>query len=156
MALPVGATAPNFTLPSTDGKIFTLAQNFRGKVGILYFYPKDFTSGCTAEACSFRDSFEMFRGLDVPIVGLSPDDIPTHHRFREAHNLPFHLLSDEHKTVAESYGVLAPIVKFVQRVTFLIDQNMKIAAVYQNLFDARGHIEAMIAELNKKQPTLKV
>lgn len=149
MALEVGANAPDFTLPSTNGNHFTLSQEFRGKIGILYFYPKDFSAGCTAEACSFRDSFEIFRGLNVPVVGLSPDDIPTHHRFREAHNLPFHLLSDADKAVAASYDVLAPIVRFVQRVTFLIDSNMKIAAVYQDLFDARSHIDSMIAALKK-------
>ncbi len=150
MALPIGANAPDFTLPSTSGSTFSLSKDFRGKVGVLYFYPKDFTAGCTAEACSFRDSFELFRNVNVPIVGISPDDIPTHNRFREAHNLPFHLLSDENKTVSASYDVLAPIVKFVQRVTLLIDTDMKIAAVYQDLFDARAHIDQMIKALNTK------
>ncbi|TAE33322.1 MAG: peroxiredoxin [Candidatus Kapaibacterium sp.] len=153
MALPIGANAPDFTLPSTAEGTFSLSKDFRGKVGVLYFYPKDFTAGCTAEACSFRDSFELFRNVNVPIVGISPDDIPTHNRFREAHNLPFHLLADTEKTVAASYDVLAPIVKFVQRVTLLIDADMKIAAVYQDLFDARSHIDQMIKALNVKSPS---
>lgn len=149
MALSVGSPAPDFTLDSTSGAPFTLSKDLHGKIGILYFYPKDFSAGCTAEACSFRDSFEVFRGLDVPVVGISPDDIPTHHRFREAHNLPFHLLTDADKSVAAHYDVLAPIVKFVQRVTFLIDENMRIAAMFQDLFDSRGHINVMIEELRK-------
>jgi thioredoxin-dependent peroxiredoxin len=152
MPLTIGDTAPNFTLPSTSGKNFTLHTDFRGKIGIIYFYPKDFSPGCTAEACSFRDAFEMFREVDVPVVGISPDDIPTHTRFREAHKLPFHLLADSDKQTAEAYGVLAPIVRFVNRVTFLVDQNMKIVAVFQSLFNAHAHIEEMVAQLKKNQP----
>ncbi|MCU0426041.1 MAG: peroxiredoxin [Candidatus Kapabacteria bacterium] len=150
MALPVGAKAPNFTLPSTAGGNFTLHSEFRNKIGIVYFYPKDFSAGCTAEACAFRDAFDMFRGIDVPVIGISADDIETHHKFRTAHNLPFHLLTDVRKTVAKDYDVLAPIVGFIQRVTYLIDENMTIAAVYQNLFDARGHIDEMIKQLRTK------
>jgi peroxiredoxin Q/BCP len=152
MALPVGAPAPDFTLPSTTGDTFTLSRDFRGKIGILYFYPKDFTPGCTVEACSFRDAFSMFDGLGVPVIGISSDDIPTHHKFRKAHNLPFHLLSDTDKAVARQYDVLAPIVGFVQRVTYLISADQTIAAVYQNLFDARSHISEMIAQLQKNAP----
>jgi peroxiredoxin Q/BCP len=150
MSLHVGDTAPNFTLPSTSGKNFTLHTDFRGKIGIIYFYPKDFSAGCTAEACSFRDAFDVFRDMEIPVVGISPDDIPTHNRFREAHNLPFDLLADGGKKVAEAYGVLAPVVRFVNRVTFLIDQNMKIVAVYQSLFNARAHIDEMVAQLKKQ------
>ncbi len=150
MALPVGAKAPNFTLPSTNGGTFTLHSEFQNKIGIIYFYPKDFTAGCTAEACAFRDAFEMFRGIDVPVIGISADDMETHHKFRKAHSLPFHLLTDEEKKVASDYDVLAPIVGFIQRVTFLIDENMTIAAVYQNLFDARSHIDEMIQQLRTK------
>jgi thioredoxin-dependent peroxiredoxin len=153
MALSVGSTAPNFTLPSTTGTDFTLYNDFRGKAGIVYFYPKDFSQGCTAEACSFRDSFAMFRGLEVPIVGISADSVETHIRFKASQNLPFELLADTNKVVAEQYDVLAPVVKFVQRVTYLADANMKIAAVYQNLFDARSHIEQMLTELNKRSVT---
>lgn len=149
MALPIGAEAPNFTLPSTSGGTFTLHEEFRGKIGILYFYPKDFSGGCTMEACSFRDSFAEFRGLDVPVVGISADDVATHQRFRDSLNLPFHLLADTEKIAASAYDVLAPFVSFVQRVTFLIDENMRIAAVYQNLFDFSGHIKQMLAELRK-------
>ena len=149
MALSVGAKAPDFSLPSTSGDVFVLSRDFRGKIGVLYFYPKDFSAGCTAEACSFRDAFSMFDGLDAPVIGISSDDISTHHKFREAHNLPFHLLSDTDKTVARQYDVLAPIVGFVQRVTYLINADQTVAAVYQNLFDARSHIDQMIVELRK-------
>ena len=149
MALPIGAEAPNFTLPSTSGSTFTLHEEFRGKIGIVYFYPKDFTGGCTAEACSFRDSFAEFRGLDVPVVGISADDVATHVRFRDSLKLPFHLLADTEKIAAKKYDVLAPIIGFVQRVTFLIEENLHIAAVYQDLFDANAHIKQMLAELRK-------
>ena len=150
MSLSVGTLAPNFTLPSTTGRNFTLHSDFRNQIGIVYFYPKDFTPGCTAEACSFRDSFEFLGEMGVPVVGISSDDIATHNQFRAAHNLPFHLLADTEKKVAAQYDVLAPIVGFVQRVTYLVDAQMKIAAVHQNLFNARGHIEEMIAELKKQ------
>jgi thioredoxin-dependent peroxiredoxin len=153
MSLSVGDTAPNFTLPSTSGKDFTLYTDFRGTVSIVYFYPKDFTPGCTAEACSFRDAFEMFNDLHVPIVGVSPDDIETHLHFKATQGLQFELLSDVNKTVSQQYRVLAPLVNFVQRVTFLLDADKKVAAVYQNLFDARSHIEAMLTELNKRKVT---
>ena len=150
MPLHIGDIAPNFMLPSTSGKNFTLHTDFHGKIGIIYFYPKDFSAGCTAEACSFRDAFDVFRDMEIPVVGISPDDIPTHNRFRAAHNLPFDLLADSEKKVAEAFGVLAPIVRFVNRVTFLVDQNMKIVAVYQSLFNARAHIDEMVAQLKKQ------
>ncbi len=150
MSLAVGSLAPDFTLPSTSGSDFSLYNNFKGKIGIIYFYPKDFSAGCTMEACSFRDAFDVLEGLDAEVIGISTDDIPTHLRFREAYNLPFHLLSDTDKIAAKKFDVLAPIIGFVQRVTFLVDENMKIAAVYQNLFDARGHIDSMIKELRRK------
>ncbi|MCS6809422.1 MAG: peroxiredoxin, partial [Candidatus Kapabacteria bacterium] len=149
MALAVGTKAPNFTLPSTSGKDFILYQEFKNTVGIMYFYPKDFTPACTAEACAFRDAFDMLSELKihVPVVGISADDLETHQRFRKAHNISFHLLSDADKNVARMYDVVAPIVGFIQRVTFLIDRTMTIAAVHQNLFDARSHIEKMIQHL---------
>lgn len=156
MALTVGAKAPDFTLPSTAGGNFSLHKDFKNKVGIVYFYPKDFSAGCTVEACAFRDAFEMFRGIDVPVVGISADDLETHKRFREAHKLPFHLLTDADKSVSKSFDVLAPIIGFIQRVTFLIDDTMTIAAVYQDLFDARSHIDEMIKHLRTKSTTTSI
>lgn len=150
MALKENTAAPEFSLPSTGGGIFTLSKETAGKPVIIYFYPKDFTSGCTKEACEFRDTFEYFRDLDIDIYGISRDDIPTHHAFRKAHNLPFELLADEDGKVADLYDASIPLIRFTKRVTYLLDAEHRIAGVYQNLFGSRKHIKEMIDKVKEK------
>jgi len=116
--LKKGITAPEFQLQDQDGNIRRLSE-FRGKWTVLYFYPKDETRGCTAEACSFRDSSENFSQLDATIVGVSVDDVASHKAFATNHSLNFSLLSDSQKEVSKLYGVLSPL-GFSNRVTFLI------------------------------------
>nr|MBI1229675.1 redoxin domain-containing protein [Cytophagales bacterium] len=149
MALKIGQKAPDFTLPSTDGKMFRLSTGFAGKSCIIYFYPKDFTSGCTAEACEFRDEFEGFKDLDIAIVGISKDDIKTHLRFKKQYNLPFELLSDSRGKTCGAYDALIPLVRVPKRITYLLDKNHIIQAVHQDLFDGKGHITEMIAKVKK-------
>lgn len=150
MALKENTAAPEFSLPSTGGGTFTLSKEAAGKPVIIYFYPKDFTSGCTKEACEFRDTFEYFRDLDIDIYGISRDDIPTHHAFRKAHNLPFELLADEDGKVADLYDASIPLIRFTKRVTYLLDAEHRIAGVYQNLFGSRKHIKEMIDKVKEK------
>ena len=147
MSLKINDKAPNFTLASTDGTDFTLNIDAAGKPCIIYFYPKDFTGVCTAEACEFRDTFSHFRNLNIDIYGISRDDIPTHQLFKKAHNLPFDLLADTDGKVAAAYGATVPIIKFTRRITFLLDPRHRIAAIYENLFSAGKHIEEMVQKV---------
>ena len=149
MALKEKIPAPNFTLPSTEGKNFTLNQSAKGKALILYFYPKDFTPGCTKEACEFRDHFEFFRDMKIPVYGISRDSIETHQRFRKEHNLPFHLLADEKGEVADLYKASVPLIGFTRRITYLLDQDHLIASAFETLFGAKKHITEMISRVQK-------
>lgn len=103
-SLHVGALAPDFTLLSDSNEPITLAQ-FRGKRVILYFYPKDDTSGCTTQACGFRDSYPQIEEKNAVVLGVSPDGVKSHQKFKTKYNLPFMLLVDSDHTVAEAYGV---------------------------------------------------
>lgn len=154
MALQIGQKAPDFKLNSTSGQILKMSENLLGKAFILYFYPKDFTPGCTAEACEFRDQFEAFRNLNVPVYGVSRDDIPTHEKFKKAYKLPFELLSDPDGKVCKSYDALIPLIKMPKRVTYLIDDKHQIAGVFSDMFESKGHIESMLSKL-KKSTTVK-
>ncbi len=147
MALSVGAKAPDFKLPSTSGKNLSKSEDLQGKPFILYFYPKDFTPGCTAEACEFRDQFEAFRDLDIPVLGVSRDSIDSHLKFKKQHRLPFELLSDKDGKVCKAYDALIPLIRMPKRVTYLINDEHKVAAVFSEMFESKGHIESMLASL---------
>lgn len=149
MSLKIGEIAPDFNLPSTSGEKLSLSKNYKGKPLILFFYPKDFTKVCTAEACEFRDEFGVFKGLGIDVLGVSRDDMATHQRFKKEYQLPFELLSDETGKVCKSYDALIPLIKMPKRVTYLIDKEGKIAGVYSDMFESRGHIEAMIRKITK-------
>ena len=147
MALKVGAKAPEINLKSTNGKRFILSDEMKGKPCIIYFYPKDFTPGCTEEACTFRDAFSEFRDLEVDVFGISRDTIASHLKFKAAHNLPFELLSDLDGKICKAYDALVPIIALPKRVTYLLDENHSVAAVYQDMFGAKKHIEKMLKEM---------
>ena len=149
MALTLNQPAPDFELPSTSGANFRLSKEGKGKPLILYFYPKDFTPGCTKEACSFRDQFDIFRDLDITVVGVSTDPMKVHKRFKKTHGLPFELLSDTKKVVCKKYDALLPFIGVPRRITYLLDAKHKIAAVYQDLFGAEKHIKKMITEIKR-------
>src|SRR5690606_2871191 len=146
-ALKIGTKAPQFILNSTGARSIDSLKDLKGKAFILYFYPKDFTKGCTAEACEFRDQFEAFRDLDITVLGISRDDIETHERFKKEHKLPFDLLSDPTGKVCKSYDALIPLIKMPKRITYLIDTNHKIAAAFSDMFESKGHIESMLDSL---------
>jgi len=145
--LKIGNKAPDFSLPDADGNIVKLSD-FRGKKVILYFYPKDNTSGCTREACDFRDATPRFDAADAVIVGVSPDSEASHRKFRDKYDLPFVLLADADKKVADLYGVYqeknmcGKKSMGIVRSTFVIDENGKLAEEMRKV-KVDGHVAAV-------------
>ncbi len=150
MALKIGEKAPDFTLPCTDGTQVSASQ-LKGNTYVIYFYPKDFTPGCTKEACSFRDSYERFRGMNIPIYGVSRDSMESHHRFKKEHNLPFELLSDESGKVCKAFKSLVPVLGVPMRITYLVDANQTIIGCYDSMFDAFGHITQILKQAEESK-----
>jgi len=148
MTLAIHQIAPNFTLPSTSGDMFSLEEDAKGKSCILFFYPKDFTRGCTQEVCKFRNAYSFFKGLNMDIWGISRDTIISHLKFKEKHYLPFDLLSDKDGRVCKMYGALMPILRLPKRVTYLLDNKHTVKGVYQDLFHAHRHIDHMVNVLD--------
>ena len=149
MAIKENQQAPDFTLPSTSGNDFTLSIDQKGKPCILYFYPMDFTPGCTKQACSFRASFEAFRDSDIDVYGISQDSMKKHQEFKEKHKLPFQLLADAKGKVSQLYGASFPIFGINKRITYLVDADHKVKAAFSDLFGYESHVKAMIKELNE-------
>ncbi len=118
--LKAGDKAPDFTMPLSNGTTFRLSDNLAKAPIILYFYPKDFTPGCTREACTLRDAYPHFQDFKATVIGVSYDSIKTHRRFARENGLPFPLASDADKKVAKAYGVDG--ILFAQRATFIIDK----------------------------------
>jgi peroxiredoxin Q/BCP len=146
--LKKGDKAPGFTLPDQHGVPRGLAELLGGEALILYFYPADFTPGCTREACDLRDLHTQILGAGLRVVGISPQSADSHRKFSEQYSLPFTLLSDEAKTVIQAYGVDGPLGIGVRRATFLIDAKQKVLdAVLADLRIGRHRefVEAAIA-----------
>ena len=132
--LAVGEQAPDFALPDQDGREQRLSQLLAGKPLILYFYPADFTPGCTKEACDLRDLHTRILSVGLRVVGISPQSPESHRRFREQHGLPFTLISDVEKIAIKAFDVDGPLGIGVRRATFLLDpQRMIIDAVLADL-----------------------
>jgi len=129
--LAAGTRAPEFVLKDNDGKDVALSDLLQDGPLILYFYPADFTPGCTKEACSIRDIHNDIQAVGLKVVGISPQDAESHERFRETHNLPFTLLCDPDKTVVKMYDVDGPLGFGVRRVTYLINQDRTIKDAVQ-------------------------
>lgn len=150
-----GDKAPEFTLPDQDGRERNLTQLLGGEALILYFYPSDFTPGCTREACDLRDLHAQILGAGLKVVGVSPQAPASHQRFREQYSLPFTLLSDEEKSVIRAFGVDGPLGIGVRRATFLIDRGGVIQdAVLADLRIARHRefVEKAIALAAERRP----
>jgi thioredoxin-dependent peroxiredoxin len=124
--LKPGTHAPEFVLPDHDGRDVELSQLLADGPLILYFYPADFTPGCTKEACAMRDMFADLRSVGLQVAGISPQDSASHSRFRKEHRLPFVLLSDEEKVAIKMYDVDGPFGVGVRRATFLVNQDRTI------------------------------
>lgn len=146
-----GNKAPVFTLPDSDGNK-VLLKDFLGKKVVLYFYPKDMTSGCTQEACDFRDSHPDFKKLKTVVLGVSADPVSSHKKFVEKHDLPFTLLSDEDKKVVEKYDVWKEKSMYgrkymgIERTTVIIDEEGRIQKIFSKV-KVKGHVEEVLAEL---------
>lgn len=149
--LQSGDQAPDFSLPSEDG-VKTLAD-YAGRWLVLYFYPKDFTSGCTTEACDFRD---IQPTINADIVGVSPDSVESHEKFKQEHNLNFLLLADEDNSVAKAYGsygtkqLYGKNYEGVIRSTFIINQKGQIAEALYNV-KAAGHVSQVAQRVGELQ-----
>ena len=130
--LEVGDEAPDFETVDDEGKPFKL-RDYKGKKVVLYFYPKDFTPGCTAEACSIRDSYQVFEGAGIPIFGVSGGTALVHQKFRGKYQLPFNILMDEDLNITKLYGAYSKLNVVgigVKRMTFLIDVDGKIEGIF--------------------------
>lgn len=151
--LTIGSKAPEFELQDQLGKIHKLSY-YKGDKVLLYFYPKDDTPGCTKEACDLRDNYKTFNKLKVTIIGISNDNIVSHKKFIQKHNLPFTLLADDTKKVVKEYGVWK-LKKFmgkeymgIVRTSFLIDEKGIIIKIYQNV-NAFKHAQMVLDDLQQ-------
>lgn len=145
--------APSFSLPDQDGKVHKLSD-YLGKWVLLYFYPKDDTSGCTKEACMIRDELPNFKKLKCKILGVSVDSVASHKKFTDKYGLPFTLLSDENKKVVAKYGVWQEKSMYGRkymgtlRSSFLIDPSGKVAKIYEKV-DPSKHAEEVLQDLSQ-------
>jgi len=151
--LKEGQKAPDFTGTDQDGKTVTLSQ-FTGKKVVLYFYPKDDTPGCTAEACDFRDNYQGLVAKGITVLGVSTDDEKSHQKFATKHNLPFTLLADTDKTIVEAYGVWGEKNMYgkkymgINRTTFLINEEGVVSHIIKKV-DTKNST-AQVLELLEK------
>ncbi|UCD97402.1 MAG: thioredoxin-dependent thiol peroxidase [Chloroflexota bacterium] len=150
MPISAGVQAPDFSLPDDEGRKHSLSD-YRGKPVVLYFYPKDNTSGCTKEACGFRDDYSAYQDTGVTILGVSPDSSKSHANFKSKYELPFTLLADTDREVIKAYGVWGLKKLYgreyegVLRTTFLIDKDGKIAKVFEKVKPASHSAEILAA-----------
>ena len=151
-----GDAAPEFTLPSDRGGDVSL-ESLRGRPVVLYFYPKDDTSGCTTQACEFRDSWAEVQARGAVVLGVSPDSVASHEKFRDKFSLPFPLLADADHAVAEAYGVWGEKSMYgrkyqgILRTTFIIDPAGRIAHVFEKV-KPRGHAAEVLDALAPGAP----
>ena len=145
----IGRVAPAFSMPGSNGTTVRLSDFRGGKTVVLYFYPRDNTSGCTKQACEFRDASDVYRKAGIEVLGVSPDSLASHDKFIAKFDLPFTLLADVDHVVAEKYGVWQDKTmagrkyKGIVRTTFVIDRAGKLAHVFKRVRPA-GHAEAVL------------
>lgn len=143
-AIKEGDKLPRFSLPADDGSVVT-SDSLKGKNTVLYFYPKDDTTGCTKEACDFRDAFPRFGGTNARIIGVSPDNIESHRKFKKKYELPFQLLADEKHELANAFGVWKEKSMYgrkfmgIERTTVIVDADGRIARIFPKV-SVPGHV----------------
>lgn len=147
--IEVGSKAPDFSLPDQNGKRVNLSDYIGKSNLVIYFYPKDESYGCTKEACSFRDNYEVFKEAGAEVIGISSDDISSHQAFAANHKLPFILLSDKDKQVAEKYGVGKSMGVLPGRVTFVIDKQGIVKLIFSSQLSFEKHITEALETLKK-------
>jgi peroxiredoxin Q/BCP len=154
--IKAGDKAPDFTLTSQAGEPVRLYDRLGERVVVLYFYPKDDTRGCTAEACGFRDSYEAFADAGAEVIGVSSDSVGKHASFAGKHELPFTLLSDQGGRVRKSYGVPATLGVLPGRVTYVIDRDGTVRHTFNSMTNIGQHISdalKTVRELQAGQPS---
>ena len=140
-----GDLIPPFSVPADDGTIVS-RDSLLGKSAVLYFYPKDDTTGCTKEACDFRDAFPRFGKIDARVIGVSPDSVESHRKFKKKYSLPFTLLADENHKLADEFGVWKEKSMYgrkymgIERTTVLIDSSGRVARIFPKV-RVPGHVE---------------
>jgi len=149
--IQVGDKAPDFTLPSQSGEPVRLHDRLGDRVVVLYFYPKDDTPGCTAEACAFRDSHEAFTDADAEVIGISSDSTSRHAAFAGRHQLPFTLVSDQGGQIRKSYGVPTTLGILPGRVTYVIDRTGTVRHVFNSMTNIGQHINDALDVVRRLQ-----
>jgi thioredoxin-dependent peroxiredoxin len=148
-----GDSIPQFSLPADDGSVVT-SDSLRGRNTVLYFYPKDDTSGCTKEACDFRDAFPRFGKTDAQVIGVSPDSVESHVKFKKKYQLPFTLLADEKHSLADEFGVWKEKSMYgkkylgIERTTVIVDRNGRVARIFPKV-RVPGHVEEVESALRE-------
>lgn len=149
MALQVGDSIPHFFAQDTNGTTFDSTNYIGKKPVVIYFYPKDNTPGCTAEACSFRDQYEDFKDLGAEVIGISSDSVASHQKFSKQYRLPFLLLSDSDKQIRKLFGVPTALFGILPgRVTYVIDKKGVIQMIFDNML-AGKHIPKALEAIKK-------
>jgi thioredoxin-dependent peroxiredoxin len=151
MALKVGDKVPEFTAKDQHGNLFNSGDVIGKKGVVLYFYPKDDTPGCTAQACSFRDQYEDFLSLNTEVIGVSGDNEKSHQKFAQKYRLPFTLLSDSNKELRKLFGVPTNLLGLLPgRVTYVIDQNGIIRMIFDHMM-AQKHLPKALEQIKLLQ-----
>ena len=144
----IGDKLPTFSLQDQDGRTFTSTDYIGKKAMVIYFYPKDDTSGCTKEACKFRDNYENFTNLEVEIVGISGDNVASHKNFADKYNLPFTLLADTNNEVRKLFGVPSNLFGAIPgRVTYVVNKEGFVIQIYNSMIKAENHIDVALKAL---------
>lgn len=149
----VGDKAPDFTLPDQTGAMVSLKDFVGSKIIVLYFYPKDFSRGCTAEACAFRDSYDTFVEAGAQVIGISSQSVDSHNKFAILNKLPFILLSDEDGKVRQLYGVPSTLGFLPGRVTYIVDKKGTIRHIFSSQLNPEKHMEEalkIVKEIGKE------
>jgi peroxiredoxin Q/BCP len=151
--LKVGALAPEFTAQDQHGKTLTLGSLLeRGRL-VLYFYPRDFTPVCTAQACTFRDASADLSELSANVVGVSGDALGSHQRFSNEHQVPFSLIADPERRIIKPYGAMLPLIHHTLRVTYVIGTDRRILGVFHHELSAAKHLADVKRLLEAERPT---
>lgn len=150
MAIQTGDRIPGFSLPDQDDKMVRISDYIGKNNLVIYFYPKDKTAGCTAEACAFRDAFHEFKEIDAEVFGISADSVKSHKSFAQQHSLTFRLLSDSEKSVRRLFGVPGNLFGLIPgRVTYIVDKQGIVRGVYNSQLDPAGHVQKSLEKLQE-------
>lgn len=145
MPAVIGQPAPPLALPEASGEVVDLGRYLGERVVVVYFYPRDFTFGCTAEACGFRDSYQDFTDAGAVVIGVSADDAESHQRFAAEHDLPFVLLSDTEGSARKAWGVRKTLGLMPGRVTYVIDKEGTVRHVFDSALSFKKHVDEALA-----------